>query len=169
LQAWSTRAAQQKDRRNGKKRARQDDDESQDFFAGWGASTTLAKLHALAVYIRVSTIHHDEWIQIIGRDIGIDNATRWNSWYCVIDIALKKKTEVLAFLSKYHSELPSAFTDEDWDILWQTHTFLKPFWQATLGGERSNSGLAFSLSTMDELLLWMEKQKVCNPPISGPF
>lgn len=43
-------------------------------FAGWGCSGPLMKLHELAVHIRVSTIHHDQWLAIVGRDIGIDNA-----------------------------------------------------------------------------------------------
>lgn len=129
---------------------------------GWGACTTLAILHELAVYIRVSTIHHDEWLHIVGRDLGIDNATRWNSWYKIIDVALQKKAEIMVFLSNHHSELPTSLANHDWDILRETHTFLQPFWEATLDGERANSTLDHSLDTMDSLLLWFEKQTVCE-------
>lgn len=168
MQAWTAKhTAEQRGRnqQNSTKRARQDSEITpaiQAIFSGWGATSTLTKLHELAVYIRVSTNHHDEWFQIVGRDLGIDNATRWNSWYDIIDVAINKKAKIMLFMSEYHSELPSTLTDQDWDILRETHTFLQPFWEATLGGQREDSGLAFSLSTMDELLLWFEEQKVCS-------
>jgi hypothetical protein len=69
----------------------------------------------------------------------------------------------MIFQSQYRAELPYLLTDEDWDILMETYTFLKPFWQATLGGEKANSSLAHALATMDKLLLWFEKQKVLLP------
>jgi hypothetical protein len=60
-------------------------------FAGWQGIPALAKLHALAVYIRSSALHNDQWYDAIGKQLGIDNITRWSSWHRVITIALKKK------------------------------------------------------------------------------
>jgi hypothetical protein len=71
-----------------------------------------------------------------------------------------KQAEIMVFLSEHRAELPNLLTDEDWDILKETHIFLQPFWQATLGGEKGNSSLDHSLATIDQLLLWFEKQKV---------
>lgn len=129
-------------------------------FAGWGGISPLVKLHALAVFIRTSTIHHDRWIAIAGRSFGIDNATRWNSWYSILDIAIKKRPEIMAFLADYRGDLPNTLNDEDWDFLKNTHTFLQPFWQATLRGEKDSATLDHALSTMDLLLHWFEKSKV---------
>ena len=81
---------QNKKRQKQTKCARSNNNNNTTSFSGWGASTTLTKLHDLAVYIRVSTIHHDQWISIVGRGLGIDNATRWNSWFNVINIAVLK-------------------------------------------------------------------------------
>ena len=130
-------------------------------FAGWGGISPLVKLHDLAVFIRSSTIHHDRWIAIAGRSFGIDNVTRWNSWYSILDVAINKRPEIMAFLADYRGDLPDTLTNEDWDFLKNTHTFLQPFWQATLRGEKDSATLDHALSTMDLLLHWFEKSKVC--------
>jgi len=136
-------------------------DISTESFAGWGGISPLVKLHALAAFIRSSTIHHDRWIAIAGRSFGIDNATRWNSWYNILDIAIKKRPEIMAFLADYRGDLPDSLTNDDGDFLKNTLAFLQPFWRGTLRGEKDTATLDHALSTMDLLLHWFEKSKVC--------
>lgn len=129
-------------------------------FSGWGCAGPLIKLHELAVHIRISTIHHDRWIKIVGRDIGIDNATRWNSWYMVIDKVLTKQAEIMQFLQTYRIDLPLTLDSEDWDLLRDTYAFLQPFYQATMRGQDAKASLDQSLAAMDILLLHFEDSKV---------
>ena len=67
----------------------------------------------------------------------------------------------MAFLADYRRDLPDTLTNEDWDFLKNTHTFLQPFQQATLRGEKDSTTLDHALSMMDLLLHWFEKSKVC--------
>src|SRR5260370_40456012 len=59
-------------------------------FSGWGGIPTLVKLHALAVYVRSSSLHNDDWRDTVGIQLGIDNVTRWSSWYNVTNAAIKR-------------------------------------------------------------------------------
>lgn len=52
--------------------------------AGWRSMGPLGKLHNIDVFIRSSTVHSDAWQRLAGRALGIDNATRWNSWYMLL-------------------------------------------------------------------------------------
>lgn len=49
--------------------------------AGWRSIGPLGKLHNIAVFIRNSTVRHDAWDDVAGKALGIDNVTRWNSWF----------------------------------------------------------------------------------------
>ena len=58
----------------------------------------------------------------------IDNATRWNSWYKVIDVAIKYKGKFLIFLSEHEADLhDNILTAIDWEMLQKTLDFLQPF------------------------------------------
>ena len=74
-------------------------------YAGWQGISALQKLHDLAVWLRSSSIHSDNWRGTVGISLGIDNATRWSSWYQVIDNAIKKKNQINQFLLDYDREL----------------------------------------------------------------
>ena len=45
------------------------------------------------------------WDEAIGLRLGVDNATRWSSWYQVIDKVLKKKTLIKEFMTDHEAEL----------------------------------------------------------------
>ncbi|KAG7424490.1 hypothetical protein Forpi1262_v014510 [Fusarium oxysporum f. sp. raphani] len=59
-------------------------------YTGWQGVPALQKLHNLAVWLRSSSLHSDSWRDAVGLSLGIDNATRWSSWYKVIDNAIRK-------------------------------------------------------------------------------
>jgi hypothetical protein len=103
-------------------------------FSGWEGIAALRKLHCLAVWIRSSSIHSDQWREAVGRSLGIDNATRWSSWYRVIGVALSRKARIVQFMVDHDEDIGRAnvLTGADWDILSKTHAFLQPFTEATL-------------------------------------
>lgn len=140
----------------GKQRKPQDDS------SGWRSIGTMGKLHNIAVYIRSSTNITDEWEALAGKMLGIDNATRWNSWYNLLRIALEKQDKLMVFLNTHHKALEDdLLTPEDWELLKITMEFLQPFWYATQVQQRNWSSLDQVLYNMDILLKHLEDSKVC--------
>jgi hypothetical protein len=129
-------------------------------YAGWQGIPALQKLHNLAVWLRSSSIHSDQWRGTVGLSLGIDNATRWSSWYHVIDNAIKKKNRIIQFLHEHDRELDdNRLNSSDWDLLTKTHAFLEPFSAATLYAEGKCSSIGQSLALMDALLCHYERAK----------
>lgn len=126
-----------------------------------GNLPTLRKLHSLAVWIRSSSIHADLWDQDVSLRLGIDNATRWSSWYTVIDRALRKKSSIVQFMTDHEVALgANRLNAHDWNFLGKAHQFLQPFTGSTLYAEGDKSSISQSLVLMDALLLHYEQQKV---------
>lgn len=136
--------------------------------AGWRSMGPLGKLHNIAVFIRSSTVHSDAWYRLAGCTLGIDNATRWNSWYMLLRNALDKKDKLMMFQQEHHKALgDDCLTQDDWDILRLTADFLQPFWQATLAQQMKWSSLDQLLYHMDILLKHFEDAKVtCSVGVS---
>ncbi|TXB96529.1 hypothetical protein FocTR4_00011966 [Fusarium oxysporum f. sp. cubense] len=130
-------------------------------FSGWEGINALQKLHHLAVWIGSSPIHSDNWREAVGRSIGIDNTTRWYSWYKVISVAFNKKAQIVQFMVDHDKDIGCAhlLSGADWDILSKTHTFLQPFTEATLITEGDKASLCSTLRMMDGLLSHFEKAK----------
>lgn len=132
-----------------------------DEFSGIQNVPTLRKLHKLAVWLRDSSIHANLWDDAINLRLGIDNRTRWSSWYQVIDRIIKKQTEIKSFMTDHEAALGDIrLTSQDWDFLRKAHTFLQPFASATLYAEGDKSSISQSLPLMDSLLVHYEKNKV---------
>ncbi|KAG7409403.1 Zinc finger BED domain-containing protein DAYSLEEPER [Fusarium oxysporum f. sp. rapae] len=103
----------------------------------------------------------DSWRDAVGLSLGIDNATRWSSWYKVIDNAIRKKVQINQFLLEHDRELEdTVLSGSDWDLLAKTHAFLEPFASATLYAEGKCSSVSQSLFLMDALLFHYESAKV---------
>jgi hypothetical protein len=129
--------------------------------AGWRSMGPLGKLHNIAVFIQSSTVHSDAWQRLAGRALGIDNATRWNSWYMLLRTALEKRDKLMMFQQEHHKALgEDSLTQDDWDVLRLTADFLQPFWQATLAQQKKWSSLDQLLYHMDILLKHFEDAKV---------
>ncbi|KAM5529104.1 hypothetical protein FOXYSP1_16948 [Fusarium oxysporum f. sp. phaseoli] len=130
-------------------------------YTGWQGIPALQKLHNLAVWLRSSSLHSDSWRDAVGLSLGIDNATRWSSWYKVIDNAIRKKVQINQFLFEHDRELEdTVLSGSDWDLLAKTHAFLEPFASATLYAEGKCSSVSQSLFLMDALLFHYESAKV---------
>lgn len=132
-----------------------------DEFSGVQDMPTLRKLHELAVWLRSSSLHADIWDDDVGLRLGIDNRTRWSSWYMVIDRAIIKQSEIKAFMTDHEGALGNLrLTAQDWDLLCKVHAFLQPFTSATLYAEGDKSSISQSLPLMDALLAHYERNKM---------
>lgn len=129
-------------------------------FEGWGATIALQKLHNLAVWIRSSSIHHDQWIEAVGITLGIDNDTRWSSWYYLIKRATRKEREIKDFIDKHPDCDKLRLNGVEWDTLKRTERFLSVFASGTLWVEGSEASLSQSLTLMHAILTFFEDQKV---------
>ena len=97
-------------------------------FSGIENLLTLQKLHRLAVWVRSSSLHSDFWDEAIGFRLGIDNTTCWSSWFTLIDKALKKQTQIKAFMVSHEQILEDIkLIVDDWDLLYKTYAFFQPF------------------------------------------
>jgi hypothetical protein len=121
----------------------------------------LCKLHGLALWLHNSIIHVNLWDDAVGLRLGIDNATRWSSWYTVIGNALRRKKEINQFMNDYKAAIrEDRFMASDWDFLAKAHAFLEPFASSTLYTEGAKSSISQSLTLMDALLLHYEEARV---------
>jgi hypothetical protein len=129
--------------------------------AGWSGITPLRKLHSIAVTLRSSAILHSSFKEEVGVCLGIDNDTRWNSWFKVIDTAIAKRPKIVNWLAKNSSHFGANSLDvEDWELLGKTHSFLQPFNQATLMTEKRDSSLSQAIMVMDALMLHFKESRV---------
>ncbi|KAG7414906.1 putative AC9 transposase [Fusarium oxysporum f. sp. raphani] len=131
--------------------------------AGWRSIGPMGKLHNIAVFIRNSTVRNDAWDDIAGKALGIDNITRWNSWFKLLDAAISQEGPLSIFLNQYHEELEDdILTHDDWQVLKMTHEFLQPFYQATLEQQMEWASIDQVLENMDILFLQFENAKVSH-------
>ncbi|KAM5528342.1 hypothetical protein FOXYSP1_19611 [Fusarium oxysporum f. sp. phaseoli] len=146
--------------RKAKRAARKPPDFRDDKFRGWQTIPAMRKLHNIAVWLRNSSIHSDLWEDRVSLRLGIDNDTRWNSWYKLIDNLIRRQSQIKQFLLDYDEEInDNILNSSDWDYLERTHRFLHPFASATLWAEGKNSTLSQILTIMDSLLRHDEKNK----------
>jgi hypothetical protein len=130
--------------------------------ANWKGFASLQKLHNIAVLLRNSNSHYQSWKRSAEIALGIDNETRWNSWYHVIDVIIKKKPAAVNWLMENIEHVdPNMLEKDDWDMLQKLHAFLQPFLQGTLLTEKRLSSLNLVVVVMDTLLKHFTKAKVC--------
>lgn len=98
----------------------------------------------------------------VGITLGIDNDTRWSSWFQVIKRANKKRDEIKEFIAKHDECEPFRLQNRDWDILERTEEFLSVFNSGTLWVEGHKASLSQSLEMMDVILTYFEDQKVVS-------
>jgi hypothetical protein len=142
------------------KRSRRASTASIEDFGGIETLPTLQKLHKLAVWVRSSSLHSDLWEAAVGLRLGIDNATRWSSWFKLIDNALKRQTQIKAFMVDNELALEDIkLTTDDWSLLHKAHDFLQPFDGLTRYAEGDASSISQVLRAMDALLKHYERHQ----------
>lgn len=111
----------------------------------WRNFGVLGQLHNLVVFSRASSSRLSDFKQKIGRAIPLDNDTRWNSWYVMIDTALDKKKELMGWIADNYQLFPNdALSHANWQELKDIHEFLHPFFRVSKCQGRE--------STLDEVL-----------------
>ncbi|TKA59734.1 hypothetical protein B0A49_13530, partial [Cryomyces minteri] len=122
--------------------------------AVWSQIEPLNKLHKLAVWIRRPGGSHFEDFQALsgGRVVSQDNSTRWNSWFLMMDSALKCKQAVNQYIDNHTNEIQHLkLSRTDWELVRHTRDFLIPFYEvtkATEGDEVTFDDLLFSMDSL---------------------
>jgi hypothetical protein len=57
------------------------------------------------VYIRASPGQTVEWKELAGRIIPMDNRTRWNSWFIILEVLLNLEPYVTKYCIDHRDEL----------------------------------------------------------------
>lgn len=119
---------------------------------GWRQMGPLGKIHNIAVHIRADDYRYNLFRRRAGKILGLDNDTRWNSWFLLLDTALNKEEHIKWYQDKYYDALVDDYlTPQDWQTLGDTRNFLQPFWKIALLTEGYRSTLDRTLFTMDVL------------------
>lgn len=125
----------------------------------------LGKLHNLVVHFRRSGNRTTWFVERAGKMIPLDNRTRWNSWFIMLDTALED--QVKAGLQLYVEHCEDDFSDDDllttdeWKQLRTIHEFLQHFHDATLFLQGDRTTLERVLFTIDILKDVIANALVC--------
>lgn len=130
----------------------------------WRRIGPLGKLHNIVVWVQSSTERRQEFRNLsFGLNLRRDQKTRWNSYYEMIQWALRKhikeaiKQTVFDNLAALASD---ALTTEDWAKLAHFETFLQPFKLLTKLTEGQSSSIELVLPTMDFAMNHLEACKL---------
>jgi hypothetical protein len=119
---------------------------------GWHEMGSLGKVHNTALHIRADNYRYDLFKKRAGRILPLDNDTRWNSWFLLLNVTLEKQDHVKWYQEHYYEDLRDDYlTPDDWQILRDTRDFLQPFWRITQLTESHKTTLDSTLFTMDVL------------------
>lgn len=110
----------------------------------------IGKLFNVVRFTRSSNARYQAFVAISGRQIPLANATRWNSWFVMLYIALELRPYVNEFINRHLIELVvDDLTRTDWLELVAFRNFLLPFWRTTKQAEGDQATLDNVLLTMD--------------------
>jgi hypothetical protein len=113
----------------------------------------LGKAHNIVVHIRGSGSRTAYFRKLAGRMIPMDNRTRWNSWYNMLQVLLEEKAHIDKYCEYFEYELQKDLLDlTDWKKLRTINEFLQPFSRATLFTEGDEVSIDCTLFTMDILI-----------------
>ncbi|OAQ61335.1 transposase-like protein [Purpureocillium lilacinum] len=110
------------------------DGPSNDQVAQWRKRGAIGKLHNIVVYITCTPQRLHSFTALTdGLKLRRDNDARWNSWYKMVDWALRPSVRqaVTIFCAQEPALQEDALTASDWATLVETCKFLEPFYDAT--------------------------------------
>ncbi|KJZ75821.1 hypothetical protein HIM_04645 [Hirsutella minnesotensis 3608] len=144
----------------------------------WRSKGPIGKLHNIVKFIRSSSqrseyfkrIAHEEEYEgyrlseesTAELEVVLDNETRWNSTYMMIERALRKQTDIRAFIFALEGEQDEAkripaddiLSNEDWRVLGEVNEILKPLYFQTMRAQGWGNG--DSHGRLWEVLVGME-------------
>jgi hypothetical protein len=123
------------------------------------------KVHNLVTFIRSSNERYIAFVQRAGQMIPLDNDTRWNSWFKMLEVALHLRPAIKDYQEANYRDIDDADTisPADWDSLIDVVEFLQPFKRVTKEVEGDTSTLDLVLFTMDFLVNHYRKYAVRTP------
>ena len=129
---------------------------------------SLGKLHNIIVHIRSSPQRTKEFSDKAGRRIPLDNRTRWNSWYQMLDAIFQEQKENIDLqnlLDRYtQKHVDQLFDDiiesKEWIHLRTMYDHLGIFASATLTAENNHATLDQILENLDICHVYLIEQKV---------
>lgn len=122
----------------------------------WRAKGPIGKLHNIVKFIRSSPQRSEHFKRIAQEEeyeeyrlceestaeleVILNNETRWNSTYMMIERAIRKRTDIRAFIFALEGEqdeakrIPAAdiLSNEDWRVLGEVNAILKPIYLQTM-------------------------------------
>ena len=124
----------------------------------------LGKLHNILVHVHSTPAFVQEFLDLAGRLVPLDNRTRWNSWYSCLLVANEHQSSIDTFTKSHLGKLKADFiTLQDWIKLGMIKDFLQPFHKATLNTQGRHAIIDSVLFTMDILLKYFNIALVSNP------
>ncbi|KID81002.1 Ribonuclease H-like protein [Metarhizium guizhouense ARSEF 977] len=128
----------------------------------WRKRGAIGKLHNIVVYITWTPQRLQTFTALTdGLRLRRDNDTRWNSWYQMVERALRPKVRqaITVFCAQEPALQEDALTPSDWVALAEIHKFLEPFHDATMANEGVQNSIADVLPTMDYILHHIEASR----------
>jgi hypothetical protein len=127
----------------------------------WRSMGALGKVHNFAVWVRGSDERYNEFLQLASKMLTLDNETRWNSWFTMLEGAIELRPHINKTIEKHYAEIKLDFlTPEDWKTLNDTYEFLQPLYRVTMETQGDRATLDRTLSTMDFLINHFKKSEV---------
>lgn len=80
---------------------------------GWRRPGPLGKVHNISVHMRESDYRWTQFKKRTGRSLGLDNDTRWNLWYLLLDVSLNHQEHVEWYQRKYYEDLRDDYLTPD--------------------------------------------------------
>jgi len=132
-----------------------DNDDTRAVFRALGP---LGKLHNIVVHIRGCPIRRKAFKELAGRLVPLDNRTRWNSWYKMLEVANRLESAIDTYTKAHLGSLKADYlSPDDWNFLRITAKFLDSFHRATLATEGDQATIDRVLFTMDILIQVFKK------------
>lgn len=117
----------------------------------------LGQLHNIVVHIRSSPSRTQEFKDLAKRTIPLDNRTRWNSWFKMLQVSDQTAGALDSYSKKYFESLQKDYlSPDDWKRLRSIQSFLEPFHRATLETQGDRASLDRVLFSMDILIRCFE-------------
>jgi hypothetical protein len=123
----------------------------------------MGKLHNHIVHIRSSANRTTWFVERAGKMVPLDNRTRWNSWFTMLNTALEDpvKAAIQLYVEHYEDDFlkDDLLTTSEWIQLRTIRDFLQHFYEATqfLQGDRTTlERVLFTIDILKDMIISAE-------------
>ena len=128
----------------------------------WRKKGPLGKLHNFVVFLAASTQRLHQFLELSNNHrIPRDNATRWNSWFMMLQMAWALRDVIDEFITLHGTvDLEKdRLTDMEWHTIHVIKDFLEKLSMSTKACESHESTLDLTLPSTDYILALFERMK----------